>query len=197
MQFECTRNRYNDTFRNFLCTWFTFSRLVFQQNVIPFESFSMKNICLEFLSSSIKIFRYIIFLWPLITTYNQIWKGLKNVEFSTSLGTWHNQQRFINLVFSCWNGPLFQETRQGMGKIIGFHPANQNTLYSLLWFCYDNEIITACSRPAICPLIALVGAKVLKLAVPCLVSVLAIIDPVGLTIRFGGWQIMSALHKII
>ena len=48
---------------------------------------------------------------------------------------------------------MFIETRQGKGKIIGFFPTNQITLYLLHWFCSDNEIITVCCRPEICTLI--------------------------------------------
>ena len=39
---------------------------------------------------------------------------------------------------------------KGMDEIIGFYSTNQNTLYLLHLFSSDNEIITVCSRPAIC-----------------------------------------------
>ena len=55
------------------------------------------------------------------------------------------------------------------GKINGFSPTNQNYLYYLHWFCSDIEIISLYRRPAICTLIGF-GAKVLKLALACLVS---------------------------
>ena len=50
---------------------------------------------------------------------------------------------------------------KGTGKIIGFHPTNQNTLYLLSLFYSDVGIITVFSRPAICTLIGWVESSCL------------------------------------
>ena len=65
--------------------------------------------------------------------------------------------RFLHLPMSFCTFKLqaswFIETRQGKGKIIGFFPTNQITLYMLHWFCSDFEILTVCCRPTIWALI--------------------------------------------
>ena len=56
-----------------------------------------------------------------------------------------------------------------MSEIIGFHPINQNTLYLLHLFYSEIEIKTVCGIVADQQsVLSLVGAKVFKLAVPCL-----------------------------
>ena len=46
-----------------------------------------------------------------------------------------------------------------MGKIIGFHPTNQNTLYLLPLFYSDNKFINLHSRLSICSLIGWVNSS--------------------------------------
>ena len=63
-------------------------------------------------------------------------------------------RRFIWTPFAIASYKVYSiETRQGKGKIIGFFPTNQITLYLLHWFCSDIEIITVCCRPTIWALI--------------------------------------------
>ena len=53
-----------------------------------------------------------------------------------------------------------------MGEIIGFHHTNQKTLHLLHLFYSDNTMCRADQQSAF----LLVRVKVLKLAIPCLVS---------------------------